>query len=150
MANILNESDIQKYYNLKSRSSSDHPLSLLNINDKEKDRVMQAKKDWVPPLPLSNFTEKPDFSQNPLAKLNFSNKEKDNIIKAKEKWTPINDLGSLTQQQKPATLKALNLDSYSEEKVTPQILCSIVDMLCENIAFLYIVYRRYGFICVYG
>lgn len=138
MANILNESDIQKYYNLKSRSSSDHPLSLLNINDKEKDRVMQAKKDWVPPLPLSNFTEKPDFSQNPLAKLNFSNKEKDNIIKAKEKWTPINDLGSLTQQQKPATLKALNLDSYSEEKVTPQILCSIVDMLCENIVFLYI------------
>lgn len=140
MAKNIYRKGRKESYEAKPGPSSDRTPLEINYDDDCRKRAMKIKKKDIFPLIDLNSSFERNYLRSGLKKIDINNESRVRAQKAKKNPNPIivSSLSKSDQQQKPFTMKALNLDSYSEDKVTPQILCSIVDMLCDSITFLYI------------
>lgn len=139
MANILNKENIEEYYHEKSAPALNTPLTQLDLDIEAQDRAQKSKKTWIAPQISLNCAREPSSPQNILEKLDLCDEAIDNAMKAKKNAEPLSlQISSYPVQQKRSVLLKELMDNYSKNKVTPKILCSIADMLCEQFSFLYI------------
>lgn len=138
MASIENFDQIKEYYENKKTPTSEEVLSGLCFDTHCKKIADKAQKTGTPVGNIELLTK--DTSSDGLLKnLHLNDECITKANKGKEICTKVHiDLAQNDKVQKKAVQKVLNLNKYSENKVTPQILCSIADMLCEQFSFLYI------------
>ncbi len=125
MATILNQKSIEETYESKKKRG----VESIVLNERYRKMATKLKKSNKLKSSISQISK--PFSSPGLEKITLNENLRGRAIAAKKKKTE-------KKQKNPLTIKGLNLDSYSEVKVTPQIICSIVDMLCEQFSFLYI------------
>lgn len=138
MASIENLEQIEKYYEDKKTSTSKEVLSRLSFDTQYQKIADKAQKTGTP-LGNIELSTKELSSDSLLKNLHLND---DCIIKAnkgKEHFTTVDiDLTQKDKLQKKSVRKDLNLDNFSKNKVTPQVLYSAMDMLCDDTDFLYI------------
>lgn len=139
MASIKNIKQIEKHYKEKGTSTSEEVLSGLSFNEQLIKSADKAKEAGMPIGNIELRTEDDTSSSQVLESLHLNDECIERACKAKKNYKFIQiDLNTKENHQKGQGQKGLNLDKYSENKVTPQILCSLADMLCEQFLFLYI------------
>ncbi len=139
MARILNEEDISKHYKNKSAFSSEEVLSRLSLDEQSLQIAKKARYSVVPIGEIEFLTKSTSSSERFLQDLQLKDTcvKKAHIGKEICKTTYI-ELTQKDKSQKQLAPKTLNLNNYSESRVTPRVINSIVDMLCEQFSFLYI------------
>lgn len=125
MATILNQKSIEETYASKKKKG----VESIVLNEGYRKMAIKSKKGNKLKSSMSQISK--PFSSPGLEKITLNENLRGRAIAAKKRKAE-------KKQKNPLTIKSLNLDSYSEVKVTPQIICSIVDMLCEQFSFLYI------------
>ena len=141
MARILNEKGIREHYKNRSSSSSEEVLSRLSLNEQSLQIAKKVRESNVPIGKIELSEGNTSSSNGLLQNLQLN----DDCIKKAHKGKEICRAIHInltpkdkTRPQKQLVPKTLNLSNYSESKVMSQVLCSIVDMLCEQFSFLYI------------
>lgn len=138
MATIENLDQIANHYKNKSTSTSEEVLSGLFFNPQSRKIADKAQKTGTP-VGNIELLAKDTPSDSLLKNLHLNDECITKANKGKEICTTFHiDLAQNDKRQKKAVQKVLNLNKYSESKVTPQVLCSSADQLCEEFSFLYI------------
>ncbi len=138
MATIKNLDQIANRYKNKSTSTSEEVLSGLFLDPQSRKIANKAQKYYAP-IDNIELSTKDTSSNNVLKNLHFNEGCIEKANKGKEICKSLNiDLAKKDKPQKQSAQKGRNLNKYSESKVTPQVLCSSADQLCEEFSFLYI------------
>lgn len=138
MALIMNMDQIEEHYGDKATSTSEEVLSRLSFDTQCRKIAGKVQKTGTP-VGNIELSAKNTSSDSLLKNLHLNDECIQKANKGKETCKSVHiDLAKEDKPQKKPAQKSLNLDKYSNSRVTPQILCSIVDMLCEQFSFLYI------------